>query len=256
MYWIGFIEHFQKGIQSTPRYEIADADKVLLAFDIAGYHELRVMKQSEAKKIATGLLGSCVLPVTERKLKTVWDVMLSGSESYSPALSFNMIAKLALYIIQNNSQIKRIIRATFSHVLLDEFQDTTDIQYEIVKELFKNTEVKLTAVGDNKQRIMLWAGARKTVFEDYQSDFNAQRFKLLMNHRSAPRLVELQKNMYASLHDDPNSITASSKWSSDDGIINLIISDNSNLEANKLAQMIAEDIKGGIKPQDIALLCK
>ena len=109
-------------------------------------------------------------------------------EEYDPALSFNMIAKLALYIIQNNPQIKRIIRATFSHVFLDEFQDTTDIQYEIVKELFESSEVKLTAVGDNKQRIMLWAGARKTVFEDYKCNFNAQSFKLLTNHRSAPRL--------------------------------------------------------------------
>ena len=182
--------------------------------------------------------------------------MLCGTEEYDPALSFNMIAKLALYIIQNNPQIKRIIRATFSHVFLDEFQDTTDIQYEIVKELFESSEVKLTAVGDNKQRIMLWAGARKTVFEDYKCNFNAQSFKLLMNHRSAPRLVELQKNMYASLNDDPNSIIASSKWNKDDGIINLIIADNSNVEASGLAHMIAKDNNEGIEPHEIALLCK
>lgn len=238
------------------RYAIADSDKLLLAFEIAGYHEFKDQRPSDAKKMAVELLNKCTLPVTDARMKRVWNIMRSGTESYTPALSFNMIAKLALFIVQNNPQIKRIIRATFSHVFLDEFQDTTNIQYDIVKELFENTEVKLTAVGDNKQRIMLWAGARKTVFDDYTRSFNAHCFKLLMNHRSAPRLVELQKRMYASLNDNPNSISASPKWDEDEGIINLIIADNNNLEAQELVKLISNDIKGGIKPQEIAILCK
>jgi superfamily I DNA/RNA helicase len=214
------------------------------------------MKPSEAKQIASCLINDSVLPITDKKLKHVWDIMLKGENAYSPAISFQMIAKLALLIVNTNSSIRTVIRATFSHVFLDEFQDTTDIQYEIVKALFKDTDVKLTAVGDNKQRIMLWAGARKTVFLDFYREFNTKNYKLLMNHRSAPRLVELQKNMYVSLHDNPDNITASTKWDEDDGIINLVIADNNNVEANILAKMIQNDISGGVKQNDIAILCK
>lgn len=40
----------------------------------------------------------------------------------------------------------------------------------LLKLVFK-TETIITAVGDGKQRIMLWAGARKSIFEDFQNDF-------------------------------------------------------------------------------------
>ena len=49
-------------------------------------------------------------------------------------------------------------------MFLDEFQDTTAIQYAFVKECFWNSGTKVTSVGDNKQRIMVWAGAVKTIF--------------------------------------------------------------------------------------------
>ena len=237
-------------------YEIADSDAILQAFLLGDYSELKNMKLYEAKQIASGLINNSVLPLSDNKLKRVWDIMLKGENAYSPAISFQMIAKLALLIVNTNSSIRTVMRATFSHVFLDEFQDTTDIQYEIVKALFKDTDVKLTAVGDNKQRIMLWAGARKTVFQDFYREFNTKKYKLLMNHRSAPRLVELQKNMYASLHDNPENITASTKWDEDDGIINLVIADNNNVEADTLAEMIHGDILGGVKQNAIAILCK
>lgn len=237
-------------------YEIADSDEILKAFLLGDYSEFKNMKPYKVKQIALGFINNSVLPITDNKLKHVWDIMLKGEDSYSPAISFQMIAKLALLIVNTNPSIRTIMRATFSHVFLDEFQDTTDIQYEIVKALFKDTDVKLTAVGDNKQRIMLWAGARKTVFQDFYKEFNTKNYKLLMNHRSAPRLVELQKNMYASLHENPENITASTKWDEDDGIINLVIADNNNVEANTLAEMIHGDILGGVKQNDIAILCK
>lgn len=237
-------------------YEIADLNQQLNAFVIAGYHELNNVNKYDARKRASDILEKSNLPIRDQRLKRVWNIMLHGADEFRPAISFQMIAKLSLLIIRTNPFIKLVIQATFSYVFLDEFQDTTSIQYEIVKELFENTSVKLTAVGDNKQRIMLWAGARKTIFEDFYKDFNAKSFKLIMNHRSAPRLIELQKNMYASLNDNSDNIISSTEWSKDDGIINLIIADNNNVEAEIIAQMIERDIKHGIKPNDIAILCK
>lgn len=104
--------------------------------------------------------------------------------------------------------------------------------------MFLSSKAIITAVGDNKQRIMVWAGARKTVFVDFQNDFNAIKYKLIMNHRSAPRLVDLQRKMYSVLNESDGQVQHSAKWREDDGIINLIISENSESEALTITNSI------------------
>ncbi len=186
----------------------------------------------------------------------IWPLLLKGFDNNKATLTFKMINKLADYIILTNEQIKLAIQTTYSHVFLDEFQDTTDLQYKFIKDCFLGSNSIITAVGDNKQRIMLWAGAMKNVFEIYNDEFKSEQKILLMNHRSAPKLVELQRNMYESLQEDNLDIKYSEKWNSSDGEINLFISDNEELEANAIANDIEKKISKGIKPNDICILCK
>lgn len=47
----------------------------------------------------------------------------------------------------------------YPFVFLDEIQDTTHAQYDLVKTAFHGSDAVFTAVGDDKQRIMGWAGA-------------------------------------------------------------------------------------------------
>ncbi|WP_307860294.1 UvrD-helicase domain-containing protein [Paenibacillus cisolokensis] len=47
-----------------------------------------------------------------------------------------MISKLADYLLKTNPMIKKALQLTYSHVFLDEFQDTTSVQYELVKTIF------------------------------------------------------------------------------------------------------------------------
>ena len=202
-------------------------------------------------------LKSVPLPIKDNiELEKLWQTALKGNDVLSASLSFSMISRLTLLLFQTNIYIKRILRSTYSHVFLDEFQDTTTVQYEIIKELFGDSNVRITAVGDNKQRIMLWAGALKTVFNDFNADFAPMEFSLVMNHRSAPRLVELQKDMYSLLKEPAKNITCSQKWNPSDGEINLVISDNEKTEARRLASTIKEDISSGIKANDICIISK
>ncbi|MFV0635169.1 UvrD-helicase domain-containing protein [Mitsuokella sp. WILCCON 0060] len=159
-------------------------------------------------------------------------------------LTFSLITLLVIYILHHNTYILRALRHTYKYVFLDEFQDTTDLQYNLVKKSFCNSSTQVTAVGDNKQRIMLWAGARETVFQDFERDFSARTLYLLMNHRSAPKLVALQKSMYQSLCDDgERNIETSSKWKANDGKVSLWIFNDEKDEAYHLAKNIVEKIK-------------
>ena len=74
-------------------------------------------------------------------------------------IEFSDLVPLAIQIIENSILARNAIRQTYSDVFLDEFQDCTDKQYELVKAAFLGTNIRLTAVGDTKQKIMGWAGA-------------------------------------------------------------------------------------------------
>ena len=53
---------------------------------------------------------------------------------------------------------------TYRYVLVDEFQDTTHSQYDFLQTLLGVLQGQMTVVGDNKQRIMAWAGAKPDSF--------------------------------------------------------------------------------------------
>ena len=80
------------------------------------------------------------------------------------------------------------MRVSYRYVFLDEFQDTTANQFNLLNTAFAGSASRVTAVGDNKQRIMLWAGAKRNVFEVFE-EASAERRTLRMNYRSAPRLI-------------------------------------------------------------------
>lgn len=255
------LDHFRFALPETLRpnaeYLVNDADTIDAAFKKAGYNNPCNLPTYKLKLYYERILNSVELPFTRNDLgETVWRLLLKGFDEYKPTLSFKMIGILAEFIIRTNPKIKRGLQLTYKHVFLDEFQDTTDLQYKLVKQCFLNSNSILTAVGDNKQRIMVWASALKSVFNDFRTDFNAETQKLIMNHRSAPRLVDLQRKMYASLNESGSEICVSNKWKPDDGAVTLLIAADDDKEAIKISEHISMQIESGVEPNKLCILCK
>ncbi|MEG1107130.1 MAG: UvrD-helicase domain-containing protein [Eubacterium sp.] len=70
-------------------------------------------------------------------------------------ISFDLIRNLALDILKERPDIIDLFSLTYSHIFIDEFQDTRADQYELIKLLFKNKGVQLLAVGDINQSIRI-----------------------------------------------------------------------------------------------------
>jgi ATP-dependent exoDNAse (exonuclease V) beta subunit len=70
----------------------------------------------------------------------------SAFTANSVLLTFPMIGRLAQLIIETNPQIKSAILATYGHLFMDEFQDTTGVQYGLMKSIFGDSETIVTAV--------------------------------------------------------------------------------------------------------------
>ena len=182
--------------------------------------------------------------------------LLKGTQDNNPVLLYSQITKLSTQIIATNEYIRKALQITYDFVFLDEFQDTTYAQYDLLKTCFLGSSCKLTAVGDNKQAIMRWAGANPDIFPDYIQDFNSNEYQLLMNHRSVPKLVEFQKEVHQILNSNQSSIQTNNYPEFQEGEITLFEFENESLEAELIANDIESKIQGGIRPSEICILAK
>lgn len=140
---------------------------------------------------------------------------------------------------------------------MDEFQDTTQVQYDLVETIFRGTDTVVTAVGDNKQQIMRWAMAMENPFGAFDIDFAATPTPLYHNYRSSPELVRIQHILAQAL--DARAVEPVSKAKGIVGGDSCAIWDFSSpeIEAVHLADFVAKEMKArGLSPRDFVLLVR
>jgi hypothetical protein len=175
-----------------------------------------------------------------------------GKKSF---LSFPMIGRLAELFLRVNPMARDALRLTYSHLFMDEFQDMTQVQYDLVETIFRGTETVVTAVGDNKQQIMRWA--MEDPFGAFHIDFAATPTPLHNNYRSSPDLVRIQHVLAQAL--DARAVEPVSKSKGTVAGDSCAIWDFSTpeIEADRLADFIVKEMKArGLSPRDFVLLVR
>ena len=252
-----FLYALPEDTRPLPNYAVNDNEIVDAAFVKAGYNNPYTLSSSKLKAFYDATLGGVSLPLYGDSLGVkAWRYLLKGFDGRPAALTFKMIGLLADYIVLTNPKIVKALQLTYSDVFLDEFQDTTAFQYAFVKHCFMPSSTRIIAVGDNKQRIMLWAGALRGIFRIFDYEFMPDRQRLVRNYRSAPKLVLLQKEMYNTLKEKKTEVIPSEKWSSDAGKITLFIAEDEKLEALAVVEDIKKQLSEGVEPKDMCILCK
>jgi len=172
-------------------------------------------------------------------------------------LSFVTLNRLAELIVRANPKIGRALRMTYPYVFVDEFQDTSFAQYDFLLSTFGHAGTVVTAVGDHKQRIMGWAGAREDAFEQLDADFGAARVNLLFNFRSSPELVRVQHFVAQALDPQSPQIQSQAAAQLDRDVVQVWRSQSAALEGQHMAQWIAADMLARQKrPGDYVLLVR
>jgi len=116
-----------------------------------------------------------VYALYEKKLKT------------ANALDFDDLIIKALWLLESTDIILESYRERFKYILVDEYQDTNSVQYNLVKILGKKKtgESNVFVVGDEDQSIYGWRGADINNILDFEKDFEgAKTVKLEKNYRS------------------------------------------------------------------------
>lgn len=112
----------------------------------------------------------------------------------SGAMDFDdLLLKTFQLLYQNVDQVREKYQNRFLHILVDEFQDTNFLQYEILKLLVNHdrADKNICIVGDDAQSIYSFRGATIENILQFQNDFkDVQIFKLEQNYRSTHHIVE------------------------------------------------------------------
>ena len=184
-----------------------------------------------------------------------WQMSLhEGRKSF---LSFPMIGRLAELVFRVNPMARDARRLSYSHLFMDEFQDTTQIQYDLVRTIFLGSDTVITAVGDNKQQIMRWAMAMDDPFTVFDEDFGSTRTPLYNNYRSSPELVRIQHVLAQAL--DAQAVAPVSKTAGMIAGDSCAIWDFSTpeVEADLLASFVTAEMRAhALGPRDFVLLVR
>lgn len=182
-----------------------------------------------------------------------WRQAIGASGVESGALTFPMISRLADLVLRVNPMILFALRAAYPYVFLDEFQDTTKWHYDLLRTAFLGSGSCLTAVGDTKQRIMLWAGAHAGISAEFVQEFGAQRKELVRNYRSAPELVRIQNELARLLEDDAAECVPAGHHDAA-GVCQVLETDDTDVESEWIADQVEAGVAAGLSPSEFCLI--
>lgn len=116
---------------------------------------------------------------------------------------FNDIARLALDLLRQNTEVKEEIKNSFKEIMIDEYQDTNNIQEEFIG-LISNNNVYM--VGDIKQSIYRFRNANPYLFKNkydaYRNHQGGEKIDLLKNFRSRKEVLQNINQIFNLIMDD------------------------------------------------------
>jgi len=103
---------------------------------------------------------------------------------------FDDLLIYTVHILRTDEKTRKKWQERFDYILIDEFQDTNDIQYELLK-LLCNKLTSVFVVGDPDQTIYTWRGADINIIMDFPKDFKKTfDYVLKENYRSTTTILD------------------------------------------------------------------
>lgn len=247
-----------------PRYFVildrADSIRAMKeALEKAGYDPkqfeprkmLSIISKAKGRGLSQRAHGGEELSYGEKVAGEVWEkyeAVLSRDKS----LDFDDLLLKTKQLLESNPVVRAHYRARFSHIHIDEYQDTNKIQYEIAR-LLVGEQNNLCAVGDVDQNIYSWRGADIHNILQFERHFKDARIILLEeNYRSTQTIIaasnaviaknekRIEKTVFTKNEDgEPMELYAA--WSESD-------------EAYHIAKRVKALLKAGVGGGEIAIL--
>lgn len=182
---------------------------------------------------------------------TQYHIILSKNKQ----IDFEQILHYAYVLITRYPDISKSLSGIFKHILLDEFQDTKELQYQIISSIIRAGEghSNIFIVGDPNQSIFGSLGGYAITIDDLRrlTEQKIEQFELEKNYRSSTRIVEYCKNfrVYES------NMVSDSKYKDHAGIISYSTSIHKDHLVEEISRLIRHHIEAlEVSPNEICVV--
>jgi len=168
------------------------------------------------------------------------------------AVDFTDLLLKPVLLFENFEYIKAKYQKRFNYIMIDEYQDTNDIQFQFIDHVI-NENQNICVVGDDDQSIYGFRGANVGNILQFATQYkNAKEVKLQQNYRSTKNIIHAANSVIAK-----NSVRNKKTLFSNLGEgekIKLYLLEDPEHEANKVAEKIQSYLRKDIKPKEIAIM--
>ncbi|MBR6435341.1 MAG: UvrD-helicase domain-containing protein, partial [Thermoguttaceae bacterium] len=168
------------------------------------------------------------------------------------AVDFDDMLIHTVTMLKKDEELRAELDARYRYVLVDEYQDTNAIQYEIVKLLNRDYQ-NIQVTGDPDQSIYGWRGAEIRNILDFEKDYpNVKTVRLEKNYRSTPEILHVADELIANNRQRKEKTLFTDNKSG--APVHLVCLDDEFDEAEFVAKKVELLVKSGLaQPNDIAV---
>ncbi len=166
-------------------------------------------------------------------------------------IDFDDMLKKTYQLFLDNPEVLKKWQGRFEYFLVDEMQDMNSLQFKLISMLSANTN-NLFCVGDDDQSIYGFRGADPRIMQDFVEAYpDTKKVVLNVNYRNPRNLVEMSARL---IGNNKNRFEKEIEATSAEGdvISNMFMTPKE--EAEWVCQMIQEQSKAGISPNEMAIL--
>ncbi|MDR0666178.1 MAG: UvrD-helicase domain-containing protein [Campylobacteraceae bacterium] len=167
-------------------------------------------------------------------------------------VDFDDLLTLTYKILDKDAKLCEETSRRYQYIMVDEYQDTNDLQYKLLKKLcFAHSNI--CVVGDDDQSIYGWRGANiKNILEFPQMFDNTTIIKLEYNYRSTDEILRAANELIEHNRSRLGKVLKSTKGKGKE--VQFMESPDENAEASAVAMRVKKLIDNGVNPKEIAIL--
>lgn len=196
-----FVSAFR--LPNVPRNTEEEAKEVKSRLKVAIDELLDYKKYGDINRIRENIISTYADVKTIIKIIKRYLEKLNKYKSEEGIYTFNDIASMAIKILTDNEDIRNELKYSFKEIMIDEYQDTNDVQDKFIS-LIENNNVYM--VGDIKQSIYKFRGSNPSIFMDkynnYSKNINGYKIDLIKNFRSRSQVLNNINRIFELLMDD------------------------------------------------------
>lgn len=171
-------------------------------------------------------------------------------------LDFGSLLGFTRQLLREKPGVARVLRLGWTHVCVDEFQDTNKAQYDLLKLIVAAEQPNLFVVADDDQIIYQWNGASPERLQTLRSDYGMAVIQLPENYRCPPEIVDLANKLIAyNQMRAPNKLPLTAFR--DESLLGGTIRRTRRTNLDKEVAVVAKDILSrGLAPVDCVVLAR